>query len=46
MKLKTAFLLCAFLGMIGLHKANAQNFSVTGKITSQSTNEPLTGVTV
>ncbi|MEP7164789.1 MAG: TonB-dependent receptor [Ferruginibacter sp.] len=46
MKFKTALLLCVFLSMIGLHRANAQNFSVTGKITSQTTNEPLSGVTV
>src|ERR1700712_697514 len=46
MKIKTALLLCAFLSTIGLHKALAQNFSVSGKITSQTTNDPLAGVTV
>ena len=46
MKFKTALLLCVFLSMIGLHEAIAQNFSVTGKITSQTSNEPLAGVTV
>lgn len=46
MKLKTALLLCAFMCVLGLHKSIAQNFSVTGKITSQTTNEPLAEVTV
>jgi len=46
MKLKTAFLLWAFMCILGMHKATAQNFSVSGKVTSQTTNEPLAGVTV
>ncbi len=46
MKFKTAVLLCAFMSLMGLHKAIAQNFSVTGKVTSQTNNEPLAGVTV
>lgn len=46
MKFKTAVLLCAFLFSIGLQKAFSQNFIVSGKVTSQTTNEPLAGVTV
>ena len=46
MKIKTALLLCAFLSTIGLQHVFAQNFSVSGKITSQTTNDPLAGVTV
>lgn len=46
MKIKTALLLFAFLSTIGLQNVFAQNFSVSGKITSQTTNEPLAGVTV
>ncbi len=46
MKLKTALLLCAFTTVLGWYGVNAQNFSVSGKVTSQTTNEPLAGVTV
>ncbi|HKC35927.1 MAG TPA: TonB-dependent receptor [Chitinophagaceae bacterium] len=46
MKLKTATLLCAFLCIMGMHKAFAQGFSISGQITSQTTNAPLAGVTV
>lgn len=46
MKLRTATLLCAFLTILGLHKANAQSFSISGQVLSQSTNAPLPGATV
>ena len=46
MKLKTAFLLCVFLSAIGLQKSWAQSFSVSGKITSQTNNEPVQGASV
>jgi len=46
MKLKTALLLCACMCLLGLYNATAQNFAVSGKITSQTTNEPLSGATV
>ncbi|HEV7782552.1 MAG TPA: TonB-dependent receptor [Chitinophagaceae bacterium] len=46
MKLKTAALLCAFLTMLGLHKAIAQGFTVSGQVTSQTAGTPLAGVTV
>lgn len=46
MKLKTALLLCAFLTMMGLHKALAQNFPISGQVISQTTKDPLAGVTV
>ncbi len=43
---KTAILLCVLFGMIVFQHARAQSFSVSGKITSQTNNEPLAGVTV
>lgn len=43
---KTAILLCVLLSMISFQRVFAQSFSVSGKITSQTTNEPLAGVTV
>src|SRR5436190_7129116 len=46
MKRKIAFLLCALLCMLGSHQATAQNFSVTRKITSQASNEPLPAATI
>jgi TonB-linked SusC/RagA family outer membrane protein len=46
MKLKTAALLCAFLTMLGLHQAIAQNFTVSGQVLSQTANAPLAGATV
>ncbi len=46
MKLKTAFLLCVFLSAIGIQSSLAQNFSVSGKVTSKSNNEPIQGATV
>jgi len=46
MKLKAATLLCAFLCIMGMHKAFAQGFSISGQVTSQTTNAPLAGVTV
>lgn len=46
MKIKAAFLLCAFLAVIGLQRSIAQNFSVTGKVTSQTSNDPVVGATV
>jgi TonB-linked SusC/RagA family outer membrane protein len=46
MKLKTATLLSAFLFIMGMHKAFAQGFSVSGQVTSQTNNAPLAGVTV
>jgi len=46
MKLKTAFLLCVFLSAIGLQQSLAQNFTVSGKVTSKANNEPVQGATV
>ncbi len=46
MKLKTAALLCAFLTVLGLHRALAQSFTVSGQVLSQTANAPLAGVTV
>jgi TonB-linked SusC/RagA family outer membrane protein len=46
MKLKIAVLLCVFLSLVGLQKTLAQSFSVSGRVISQTTNEPLEGVTI
>jgi TonB-dependent starch-binding outer membrane protein SusC len=46
MKLRTAALLCAFLTILGLHKATAQSLSISGQVISQATNTPLVGATV
>ncbi|MEO6404765.1 MAG: SusC/RagA family TonB-linked outer membrane protein, partial [Ferruginibacter sp.] len=46
MKLKTTLMLCAFLGLFGMHAAFSQAFTVSGTVSSQGTNLPLQGVTV
>lgn len=46
MRQKTKLLLCSILFILGTGSLTAQNLSVSGKVISKTTNEPLSGATI